>query len=422
MYVSSDLAPRPFSLPPEFQLGVATSATQIEGGELQHSWTRHAEHGHIKDNSTPVRACDHWNRVKQDTGLLRELGVNSYRLGIEWARVQPERGRFDEQALARYRDEIQLLVDSGILPMVTLHHFTNPLWFEDAGGFTAKDAPDTFAAYVEAVVKAVGDLVPQWITINEPNVYLVNGYLFGIWPPAKKSMRELRKAARGLTVASQLAAEVIRSGRSAEGFRNAEIGVAHHLRVFEPLPGRLSALTCRRVEREFQERFVDSMSEGMDFLGVNYYTRERIGFSARPGEGFIRRAESENGARTDLGWEIYPTGLSTLLRRYAKRTSLPVIITENGAADAGDHFRARFIYDHLRELHLLMEEGMQIGGYFHWTLMDNFEWLEGESARFGLYECNFETQQRRIRASGEFFQDLCAAGGVTHEMISRYLF
>ncbi|MFN2312008.1 MAG: glycoside hydrolase family 1 protein [Spirochaetia bacterium] len=421
MYVGSDLAPRPFSFPPAFQLGVATSATQIEGGNLNHSWSRHATLGHIKDNSTPARACDHWNRVKQDTSLLRELGVNSYRFGIEWARVQPERGRFDEQALAQYRDEIALIVDSGILPMVTLHHFTNPLWFEEAGGFAAKDAPDTFAAYVEAVVQAVGDLVPQWITVNEPNAYLVNGYLYGLWPPAKKSMRQLRTAARGLMVSSQLATEVIRSSRSADGFRNAEIGVAHHLRVFQPLPGKLSTMACRRVEREFQERFVDSMSEGMDFLGVNYYTRERIGFSSRPRSGFIRRAESENGARNDLGWEIYPSGLSTLLRRYAKRSGLPVIITENGTADAADHFRARFIYDHLRELHLLMEEGMQIGGYFHWTLMDNFEWLEGETARFGLYECDFETQERKIRASGEFYQDLCAAGGVTHEMISRYL-
>lgn len=422
MYVNSDIAPRPFSLPPAFQLGVATSATQIEGGELHHSWTQHAQQGQIKDGSTPTRACNHWNRVKEDTELLRKLGINSYRLGIEWARVEPERGRFDEQALAQYRDEIQLLVDSGILPMVTLHHFTNPLWFEKAGAFAANDAPDTFATYVEAVVNALGDLVPQWITVNEPNVYLVNGYLFGLWPPMKNSMRQFRKAARGLVASSQLATEVIRSARAADGFDSTEIGVAHHLRVFEPLPGTLSAMACRRVEREFQERFVDAMSDGIDFLGVNYYTRERIGFSSNPKTGFIKRAESANGARTDLGWEIYPAGLGLLLRRYTKRTGLPVIITENGAADAGDRFRSRFIYDHLRELHLLMEEGIQIGGYFHWTLMDNFEWLEGEKARFGLYECEFETQQRLIRTSGEFYRDLCAAHGVTHEMISRYLF
>ena len=177
------------ALPSDLLLGCSSSATQIEGGDVAHSWSRHCDAGKAKDRSHTRDAGGHWERVAEDVGLLADLHQQTYRMSIEWARVEPERGRWDEAALERYREELGLLREKGIVPLVTLHHFTNPTWVEDAGGWENREILDAFAAYVDVVVERLGDLVTDWLTVNEPTVYAFHGYLDRAWPPATRKRR-----------------------------------------------------------------------------------------------------------------------------------------------------------------------------------------------------------------------------------------
>ena len=177
-----------FQLKNDFLIGVASAATQIEGGDRNNSWADWAERGKIEDGSSPIRANDHYARWREDLALMKQMGIQVYRLGLEWSRIEPERGRFDAGALAHYREEIQALLDQQIQPLVTLHHFTNPLWLETMGGFEHPDSVAIFLRYVKKVIEALGDLVSDYITINEPNVYATFGYFYGTWPPGRKSL------------------------------------------------------------------------------------------------------------------------------------------------------------------------------------------------------------------------------------------
>lgn len=168
---------KPITFPPSFRFGTATASLQIEGGNTNNSWFRWAQEGHIRDGSNPVRACDHWNRIDEDVRLMKGISMNAYRLSLEWARIEPAEGAFDSEAVARYRHELELLKQAGIEPLVTLHHFSNPLWLEDDGGWTNEKVIARFERYVSHVVEVFGDLVNDWVTINEPNVYLIHGYL-----------------------------------------------------------------------------------------------------------------------------------------------------------------------------------------------------------------------------------------------------
>ncbi len=408
-------------LPAGFLLGTATASLQIEGGDRNNSWFRWCERGRIRDGSHCLRACDHWNRFRQDIALQRDLGVNAYRMSLEWSRIEPREGTFDEDALARYREEIQALREAGIAPMVTLHHFSNPLWLEDSGGWTQRSIVDRFGRYTAKVVETLGDLVEHWITINEPNVYLALGYLLGIWPPGRRSLRSFRRGANNVVLAHQEAYRLIHAIGDASG-RPTQVGIAHHLRVFDPAGAeRRDKRTARRLERRFQDFFLDRTVPYSDFIGVNYYSRDMVAFSWNPLSGFARRSVKESAVCNDLGWEIYPEGLYRVCTTLAERYTLPLYITENGVADAGDTLRTRFIYDHLLQIARLLEADVDLRGYFHWTLMDNFEWVEGESARFGLYDVDFDTQQRSLRDSGRFFAEICAQNGITRQMIREYL-
>ncbi|TVR29658.1 MAG: glycosyl hydrolase family protein [Spirochaetaceae bacterium] len=408
-------------LPAGFLLGTATASLQIEGGDRNNSWFRWCERGRIRDGSHCLRACDHWNRVRQDIELQRDLGVNAYRMSLEWSRIEPREGTFDEDALARYREEIQALREAGIAPMVTLHHFSNPLWLEDSGGWTQRSIVDRFGRYTAKVVETLGDLVEHWITINEPNVYLALGYLLGIWPPGRRSLRGFTRGAHNVVLAHQEAYRLIHAIGDASG-RPTQVGIAHHLRVYDPAGvERRDKRAARRLERRFQDFFLDRTVPYSDFIGVNYYSRDMVAFSWNPLSGFARRSVKESAVHNDLGWEIYPEGLYRVCTTLAERYTLPLYITENGVADAGDTLRTRFIYDHLLQIARLLEADVDLRGYFHWTLMDNFEWVEGESARFGLYDVDFDTQQRSLRDSGRFFAEICSQNGVTRQMIREHL-
>lgn len=412
---------KPFTLPDSFLLGTATASLQIEGGDRNNSWYRWVEQGHSKEGHCVV-ACDHWNRVAEDTALMKSLGHHTYRLSIEWSRIEPEKGKFDPDAMAHYRGEIEGLVDAGIVPLVTLHHFSNPLWLEDSGAWLNPEVVDLLERYASYVVEALGDLVADWVTINEPNVYALSGYVVGNWPPGRTNMLEYFKVARSMSLAHIASYRKIHELRERMGRKDTMVGVANHLRILEPKHGSfLEKIIAGLYDYLFHGMFVNGMGRYMDFLGVNYYSREMISLSPNPAMLFGTFSTREGTPVNDLGWEIYPEGLYAFCKRYWERFRVPIYVTENGTCDARDAFRTQYIYDHLYQVRRLIDDGVDVRRYYHWTFTDNFEWEAGMSAKFGIVELDYPTQDRKVRSSGLFYRDVCRNRGVTEAMLEQHL-
>ena len=414
--------------PDNFQLGVASAATQIEGGDKNNSWYDWFRQGHIRDGSDPSVADMHYERYKEDAQLMHDMGIRHYRLGIEWARLEPEPGVFDEAAFAHYRDELLLLQKLGIRPLLTLHHFTNPLWFERMGAFEHPESAGIFLRFAGRVVAELGDIVSEYITINEPNVYAVFGWFFGDWPPGKKSLASTLRVYNRLCECHVKAYELIHRLREEMGHTDTKVSYAHHMRVFEAKNPRnpwhriCTPVMRRLFQTSFSKAFltgkacwplrrVHGVGEGpfCDFHAVNYYSRAAVtGFS----EEYM-----DNVSVNDLGWEIYPEGIVQCAKELYALAKLPIYITENGTCDNTDAFRSRYICEHLEAL---CGSGLPVERYYHWCFTDNFEWLDGNSARFGIVHVDYATQQRSVKRSGEFYSRMIAERGVTQEMQSEY--
>lgn len=424
---------KPFQLPEGFLCGSATAGAQIEGGDSNSDWYEWYKQGKIKDGSSPLRADDDWHRYPEDIALLEELNQRVYRLGLEWSRIEPRKGAFDDAAMEHYVNELRLLLQNGIRPLVTLHHFTLPLWLSREGGFETPAAIGYFMRYVQYVLEHIGSLVSEYITINEPNVYVANGYFFGSWPPGKQNLRLALQVFQNMARCHIEAYKLIHELRAAEPEKTM-VGVANHLRVFIPANrlNPLDYLAAAAMRYLFQEGIVKLMFTGglgfpaslavkkgprghyCDFMGINYYSRSTVRF-----KGF-QDGVKPGTPRNDLGWEIYPDGLRALCEKYYRRYKVPIWITENGTCDAKDAFRPGYLCEHLAKAAEAARNGAKVERYYHWSLMDNFEWLEGESARFGLVHVDYETQQRTVNRSGRLYAEISRAGGLTREMIKRY--
>ena len=365
-------------------IGVATSPHQIEGN-TRNDWTLFEEMNLVPKVEG---ACGSWEKMEEDIKLLKLVGANAYRFGIEWSRIEPEEGTFNFKALDRYRRFIDALMKEGIEPFVTLHHFTNPIWFHKVGGWTNKESVRYFERYADFVSKYIK--VKFWITINEPNVYAYNSYVAGIWPPMEKSMLKAVLVMRNILKASGRAYRVIK-----DNVKHAKVGMAHHLRVFRPY-GRLGKLPT--ILREYLFNFLpvysdvygvlpppsgllESLGAKADFVGINYYTADTVKFSIR--SPFGEDAHLQGIWRNSLNWEIYPRGICELLKRY--NFDREVIITENGISTKDEEERKRFILEHFKWIKEAMKERVKVLGYFYWSLMDNYEWKDGYSAHFGLF-------------------------------------
>ncbi len=418
-----------FRLKTGLLLGTATAGAQIEGGDPNTNWARFSEEGKIYDGTSILRASGHWDRWREDSDLMADMGIEIYRLGIEWSRIEPRRGEFDAAVTERYREEIKYLKERDIKPLLTLHHFTHPLWFEDMGGFTAKESVDIFMDYVRYAIDAFGDLVSEYITINEPNVYCTNSLFYGTWPPEKKSLGALVAAFSNMTACHVKAYEYIHERRREMGYTDTRVSFANHLRVFEPKNPKnpWHRLCARLTDWLFQGAITEAMMTGVcrfpvkkrkgvkrgryyDFIGINYYSRSTV--------SGIADGVREGCYKNDLGWELYPEGLISLSNKLYARYGAPVWVTENGTCDNTDAFRARFIYDQLK---LISETENPIERYYHWSFVDNFEWREGESARFGIVHVDYETAERTVKNSGSFYSDIIANGGVTDEAYEKYV-
>ncbi|HEX4448822.1 MAG TPA: family 1 glycosylhydrolase [Polyangiaceae bacterium] len=416
--------------PPTFLFGTATSATQIEGGCTTSDWFEFSRQpGRIKHGDRPDLACDAWRRWEDDVALQRSLGLGAHRMSIEWARIEPRDGEIDHGALDRYRAMLGALRSAAIEPMVTLHHFTLPTWLAARGGVLADGFAGRLARFACVAVDALGDLCRLWITINEPNVLAASSYVLGVWPPAVTDPVAAVRAHHHLLEAHVAAYRALKGARGDD----VQVGVAHHLRVAEPErpDSAFDRAAARTFGRVFNDAFALATCTGrmygpldaavgakggfrvadargtQDFFGINYYSRDLVRFApTRPQELFTTRRVPAGAELSDLGWEIYPEGLGRLVRIWAARSGLPVYITENGLADAADVRRVSFIERHLAELARAIAAGVDVRGYFHWSLLDNFEWAEGYEPRFGLVEIDYATQQRRVRPSARRYAEI----------------
>lgn len=418
-----------FSIPNGMQMGVSTAATQIEGGNVNSNWNDWYERGFIKDGTNPATDNDHWEVWQEDTALMAQMGLQIYRFSIEWARISPQEGQIDEAVIQRYRQELLLLKQHHIRPLMTIHHFTNPMWFENKGGFEKKENLHYYLELVELAIRRFGDLCSDYITINEPNVYATNSYFFGQWPPGKKDLRTTISVMENLAFCHIRAYCLIHKLRSEMGFSDTMVGCANHLRVFAPKNEKnLWHRLCAKLSAYlFQDALTKAMTLGRfpfplrnyghlpkgeytDFIGLNYYTRSTV---SNIGDG-VR----ENSPRNDLDWEIYPQGIVDCAAQLYKVLPRPIWVTENGTCDNDDRFRCRYLYEHLQ---VISRSALPFQRYYHWCFCDNFEWVEGNSARFGLVSVDPKTHQRTIKRSGEFYSQIIQHRGVTTELYHTFV-
>lgn len=404
--------------PENFSLGVASAATQIDGGCKNSNWYEWYQKGRIQDGANPDVATRHRDFLAEDTQLMADMGIRYYRFGLEWARIEPEDGVFSDKEFEKVREEILLLKQKNIHVLLTIHHFSNPLWFEHSGGFLRRDCAEVFERFTRKVVEKLGDIVREYITLNEPNVYAVNGYMGGGFPPGKNNVLHALKVMENMGECHRRAYLAIHEMRESKGWRDSRVSFAHHMRAFAPKnPRNPWHRYCARIsERLFQGKISETYlladeKDGRrqryaDFLAVNYYTRTA---SAGFADGTFPGAPVN-----DLGWEIYPQGIVECCKKlHALLPELPIYITENGTADNGDAFRRRYLYEHLKAL---CDSELPVTRYYHWCFVDNFEWLEGFSARFGLVLLDTQTMRRTVKQSGTFFTDMIKNKGVTQEM------
>ena len=418
-----------FSIPEGMLMGVSTSATQIEGGDVRSNWNDWYDRGFIKDGTNPATDNDHWEKWQEDTAIMVQMGLQIYRFGVEWARLIPQEGKVNEDAVLRYRQELLSLKDAGIRPLLTIHHFTNPMWFETKGAFEKRENLHYYLELVELVIDRFGDLCSDYITINEPNVYATNSYFFGMWPPGQKSIGKTLAVMENLAYCHIRAYQIIHQKRKAMGFGDTMVGCANHLRIFAPKnPKNPWHCLCAKVNSFlFQDALTKAMTLGKfplplrnhgklpkgeytDFIGLNYYTRSTV---SGIGDG-VR----ENSPRNDLDWEIYPQGIADCARQLYKILPRPIWVTENGTCDNDDRFRCRYLYEHLKAL---SQSGLPFRRYYHWCFCDNFEWIEGNWAKFGLVRIDPQTRQRQIKRSGQFYSRIIADQGVTQALYHEYV-
>ena len=402
--------------PAGFLWGTASAAHQVEGDNANCDWWEFEQRpGAIAGGDTSAVACDHYHRYREDFKLLRELNQNAHRLSVEWSRIEPAEGEFDSRQLRHYRDVLGELREQGIQPMVTLHHFTSPLWFTRKGGWTDRDAARAFLPYVSRVADELGDLVSFWCTINEPNIYAANGWITGEFPPSRHGdLAAYYRALANMRRAHELAYAALKRRTP-----DTPVGLSHHKFLFIPASSkrrdRWAAATAQTAVDRWpvapgqMRRVYEATS---DFIGIAHYWGQACAFDPRHArEQFIRRMNVPGVPVTDMGWSADPTWMRQVLGEL-KQFGKPVYVTENGLASNDDEWRQRYLREILENVRLAIGDGVDVRGYFHWTNMDNFEWARGYTARFGLIAVDRKTLERTVKGSGRLYARIAAANGL----------
>ena len=401
-------------LPDTFLFGSATSAHQVEGGTTN-DWTRW-ERGRAKEVAKSIRsttgygqgpspiwplikdqatspanyisgtAADHYNRYPEDLTLAGSLGLTAYRFSVEWARIEPTKGTYDNSAIEHYVNVAQAARAAGQEPFVTLWHFTLPQWAADEGGWASADVVEHFTRYAATMASALSPVVNRIATLNEPEVYAPLAHLIGLWPPNHRSLPEFLRVRQSLVRAHKQAYAAIKTAHPhmQVGFCTSQAAFQARLLVFGPLMALVEAVA--------NDYFVNRLKTHTDWLGAQYYVTRSL-------------PKSDHARRSDLGWRLHPEGHATVLRKLGRHHK-PIYVTESGLADATDKYRAKYIEDSLKSIAEAIADGVDCRGYFHWSLLDNFEWHEGFWPKFGLIEVDRTTMKRTIRPSAQHYAKL----------------
>lgn len=403
--------------PKNFLWGSATSSHQVEGGNhndwsewekknavrlaresSKHfsrfpSWEFTQKEAEDPKNYLSENACDHYHRYEEDFGIAASLGHNAHRFSIEWSRIEPEEGIFDEQEIEHYRNVLVALRKRNIEPFVTLWHWTLPVWLAEQGGFASKKFPEYFARYAEKLAQAFGPQIKFWVTLNEPDVVASHAYMKGAWPPQKKNFLLLFRTLNNLIKAHKLAYGVIKKYDP-----DSEVGIAKHQVAFEVARKTPINLLLKTIAHfGWNQWFLDRIRKHQDFIGLNHYNRNVID------NGFYK---NPNKRVTDFGWEFFPESIYWALLEL-KSYQKPIYITENGLADMKDAMREEFLRRSLAAVHRAITEDVDVRGYLYWSLLDNFEWDKGYWPRFGLVSIDRKTMKRTIRPSAYTYKKIC---------------
>lgn len=429
-----------YTFPEGFLWGTATAAHHVEGN-MNNSWSHweDMETGKVFENHKHGRAVEWWaGRWQEDFDRMQYLGQNTHRLSVEWSRIQPAPDRIDEDAIRQYQDMLDGLHERGIEPMVTLHHFTNPMWLEDEGGWLENSVVERFAHWTEIAVDAFGDRVNLWCTFNEPMVYAVQAYLVGMFYPGKYNPWKMYKCAELLLRAHAASYDIIKSN-----YPGALVGVAKHMLELSPLsPSVINGPPIRLVRSIFNTAFNKAMITGeldfplrkkvaiadlagkYDYAGLNFYQRYNGGFDlTSPGTYFLKQVPEPDAPYSPPMWgEIFPQGLYKQIKLMWKLFRKPIYITETGTPDHGDEVRRWYIVRAAHSTWRAINENIPVRGIYYWTLLDNFEWTAGYNPefRFGLYATNFETQERTLRQSGALYREIALENGLSSDMVEQY--
>jgi beta-glucosidase len=403
--------------PKGFFWGAATSAHQVEGGNAN-DWTvwekdnaqRLASEAGQKwekwqqkkfpqmlnpENYISGRACDHYSRYEEDFDIAKSLNFNAFRISIEWSRIEPEEGKFNQKEIEHYRKVMKAIRARGMEPFVTLWHYTLPIWFAQKGGWTNEKSSEYFKRYARKMAKEFSDLVLFWITFNEPILLIGGEYIKGYRPPQKHNLIVAFCAFKNLIKAHKSAYVEIHKIKP-----RAMVGLSEWLNFFDDKNAFVKTRILYRIVRYFaNERMIKKTLGHLDFIGAHYYVRVPFSFFSI----FFR---NKNYQKNDMSWDIAPEGFYSVLTDL-KKFKLPIYITENGIPDCKDKKRSSFIKDHLVEVHRAISEGADVRGYLHWSFLDNFEWDKGFWPRFGLVEIDYKTMKRKIRPSAWEYKKIC---------------
>ena len=409
-FVSGIIQPM-IRFPDNFLWGAATSAHQVEGNNTGSDWWKWEQGGGGKGPSGA--ACRHYEQYRQDFNLARSLGHTCHRLSIEWSRIQPGPGEFSVEALAHYKDVIAALRERHIEPVVTLHHFTNPQWFADKGGWAGAEAVDLFCAYVDRVIDALAGDVTYWVTINEPLIYLFYSHIAGDWPPNKRSLPLAARVRSNLIKAHIRAYRLIHAAYKKRNLSPPRVSIAHHMPAYVACTGSVrnrAAVWLRNKLVNYNILDILACHRTLDYIGVNYYSRTLVDTDRWSMPDLLFKScchHHETLVKNSMGWEVYPQGIHDILMMLRKYR-LPVFILENGICTGDDRLRWEYIKRHLFKIHEAIQRGVPVIGYAYWSFMDNFEWDKGFDPRFGLIHVDYKTGDRTIRESARNYSAVCA--------------
>jgi beta-glucosidase len=425
-----------YHFPKGFLWGTATASHQVEGNNTNNNWWKWEQEGYT--NGSAAVSADWWGgRWREDFDRAAETGQNAHRLSIEWSRVQPTPDKWDEEAIEKYRLMLRGLRERNMTALVTLHHFTDPLWVAERGAWETEEIVPLFVKYVRKMADALKEYTNLWVTINEPNVYALSGYGIGVFPPGKKdlklAMRVLANMIKGHAAAYRAIHELQPEAR---------VGYALHYRPMVPRwswspldilmrnirysgvnMGFPSAISTGVMKSPLGNVSIPEAKGTQDYLGLNYYSVDTVWFDlTKPGEMFTNGGYPKNADLSNTGMIAnIPNGIYDSIK-WIVRTypNLPIIITENGVEDYDDHLRPRYLAQHLHQVWRTVNFNWPVKGYFHWSLVDNFEWERGWTQRFGLWGLDLDTQKRIRRPSVDLYEEICKENGISSEMVQKY--